>query len=265
MAEFPSGTVTFLFTDIEGSTRLLTRLRGGYAEVLGEHQRRLRAAFAEHDGREVGTEGDAFFVAFARASDAIVAGVQAQRALACEGWPQGAGVRVRMGIHTGEAEVRMDQYVGLDVHRAARICSAGHGGQIVLSSSTRELVADELPADVALCDLGEHRLKDLDRPEDLFQLAGADLPADFPPLRSLSAGRASGGMQFRILGPLDVRDGDRTVAPARTKPRVLLAMLLLHADEPAGAPPAPPAPEPPRDRPPAARGPSGGRKPGRSA
>jgi len=116
MAEFPSGTVTFLFTDIEGSTRLLTRLRGGYAEVLGEHQRRLRAAFAEHDGREVGTEGDAFFVAFARASDAIVAGVQAQRALACEGWPQGADVRVRMGIHTGEAEVRMDQYVGLDVH-----------------------------------------------------------------------------------------------------------------------------------------------------
>jgi predicted ATPase/class 3 adenylate cyclase len=191
MAELPSGTVTFLFSDVEGSTRLLTRLRGRYAAVLGEHQRLLRAAFAEHDGREVHTEGDAFFVAFARASDAIAAAASAQRSLASRRWPEGVDVRVRMGIHTGEAEVRLDDYVGLDVHRAARICAAGHGGQVLISSSTRELVADELPSDVALRDLGEHRLKDLDRPEHLFQLVVGDLPADFPAVASLSPG--SGG------------------------------------------------------------------------
>ncbi len=191
IAELPSGTVTFLFSDVEGSTRLLTRLPGRYAEVLAEHQRLLRAAFDEHDGREVHTEGDAFFVAFARAGDAIAAAVSGQRALASQRWPEGVDVRVRMGVHTGEAEVRQDDYVGLDVHRAARICAAGHGGQVLISSSTRELVADELPADVALCDLGEHRLKDLDRPERLFQLVVGDLPADFPALASPSP--AAGG------------------------------------------------------------------------
>ena len=188
MAELPSGTVTFLFSDIEGSTRLLTRLRDLYADVLAEHQRMLRTAFDDHDGREVHTEGDAFFVAFARASDAIAAAVSAQRALASRRWPEGVDVRVRIGVHTGEAEVRQDDYVGLDVHRAARICAAGHGGQVLISSSTRELVADELPADVALRDLGEHRLKDLDRPEHLFQLVVGDLRADFPALASLSPG-----------------------------------------------------------------------------
>jgi predicted ATPase/class 3 adenylate cyclase len=188
IAELPSGTVTFLFSDVEGSTRLLTRLPGRYAEVLAEHQRLLRAAFDEHDGREVHTEGDAFFVAFARAGDAIAAAVRAQRSLAFQRWPEGVEVRVRMGVHTGEAEVRQDDYVGLDVHRAARICAAGHGGQVLISSSTRELVADELPADVALRDVGEHRLKDLDRPEHLFQVVVGDLRADFPPLGSLSPG-----------------------------------------------------------------------------
>lgn len=189
--ELPTGVVTFLFSDVEGSTRLLTRLRGRYAEVLGEHQRLLRAEFDEHDGREVHTEGDAFFVAFARASDAIAAAVGAQRSLASRRWPEGVEVRVRMGVHTGEAEVRLDDYVGFDVHRAARICAAGHGGQVLISSSTRELVADELPGDVAFRDLGEHRLKDLDRAEHLFQLVVGDLPADFPALASLSPG--SGG------------------------------------------------------------------------
>jgi predicted ATPase/class 3 adenylate cyclase len=180
--------VTFLFSDVEGSTRLLTRLRGRYAAVLGEHQRLLRAAFDEHDGREVHAEGDAFFVAFVRASDAIAAAVSAQRSLATQRWPEGVDVRVRMGVHTGEAQVRQDDYVGLDVHRAARICAAGHGGQVLISSSTRELVADELPADVALRDLGEHRLKDLDRPEHLFQVVAGDLQADFPLLGSMSPG-----------------------------------------------------------------------------
>jgi predicted ATPase/class 3 adenylate cyclase len=194
MAELPGGTVTFLFSDVEGSTRLLKRLGGRYAEVLAEHRRLLRVAFDEHAGREVRTEGDAFFVAFVRASDAIAAAVSGQRSIASQRWPEGVDVRVRMGVHTGEAEVREDDYVGLDVHRAARICAAGHGGQVLISSSTRELVADELPSDVALKDLGEHRLKDLDRPERLFQLVVSDLRADFPPLASLSrgSGTASG-------------------------------------------------------------------------
>jgi class 3 adenylate cyclase len=177
-AGLPSGTVTFLFTDIEGSTRLLTQLGAGYAEVLGEHRRVLRAAFDAYDGREVHTMGDAFFVAFARAGDAIAAAVTGQRALASRSWLEGVDVRVRMGVHTGQAAIAQDDYIGLDVHRAARICSAGHGGQILISGSTRELVAGELPTDVALSDLGEHRLKDLDRPERLFQVRAGDLPQD---------------------------------------------------------------------------------------
>jgi class 3 adenylate cyclase len=195
MAEFPSGTVTFVFTDIEGSTRLLARLRGRYAGVLAQHQRVLRAAFDAFGGREVHTEGDAFFVAFARASDAIAAAVSAQRALASQHWPEGVEVRVRMGVHTGEAHVQLDDYVGLEVHRAARICAVGHGGQVLISGSTRELVADELPQDVALRDLGEHRLKDLDRPQHLFQVVAGDLPADFPLLGSMSPGsRGANGL-----------------------------------------------------------------------
>jgi class 3 adenylate cyclase len=144
MPELPSGTVTFLFSDIEGSTRLLTRLRGRYAEVLAEHQRVLRAEFDEYNGREINTQGDGFFVAFARASDAIAAAIAAQRGLVSRSWPEGLAVRVRMGVHTGEAARELDSYVGLDVHRAARICAAGHGGQVLISSATRELVAGEL-------------------------------------------------------------------------------------------------------------------------
>ena len=199
--------MTFLFTDIEGSTRLLTRLGGGYADLLGEHRRLLRAAFNAYDGREVHTTGDAFFVAFARASDAIAAAVAAQRALASRSWLEGVDVRVRMGIHTGEATIAQDDYIGLDVHRAARICSAGHGGQVLISSSTRELVAGELPADVALTDLGEHRLKDLDRAEHLFQVLADDLQQDSPALRLAVArlarrDRAAASAE-RTIGPDD--------------------------------------------------------------
>jgi predicted ATPase/class 3 adenylate cyclase len=218
MAELPSGTVTFLFSDVEGSTRLLTRLRGGYAELLAEHQRLLRAAFDEHDGREVHTEGDAFFVAFARASDAVAAAVSAQRAVASQRWPEGVDVRVRMGLHTGEAEVRQRDYVGLDVHRAARICSAGHGGQVLISASTYELVADELPADVGLRDLGEHRLKDLERPEHLFQLVVGGLLADFPPLASLSPG--SGGANGLPPSP------NRTIGRVDDVPAIVDRLLV---------------------------------------
>jgi predicted ATPase/class 3 adenylate cyclase len=186
MSELPTGTVTFLFTDIEGSTRLLARMPDRYGDVLAEHQRVLRLAFDEHGGREVGREGDSFFVAFERAHDALAAAVDGQRALACTRWPERVDLRVRMGIHTGEAALRGGDYVGLDVHRAARISSAGHGGQVLVSSATHELVADELPPDVALHDLGEHRLKDLERPVHLFEVVAADLPSRFPPPGSLS-------------------------------------------------------------------------------
>jgi predicted ATPase/class 3 adenylate cyclase len=195
MAELPSGTVTFLFSDIEGSTRLLTHLGDRYVEVLAEHHRALRAAFGEYDGREIRTEGDAFFVVFVRARDAIAAAAAAQLALASSPWPGGTEVRVRMGLHTGEPAVQLDDYVGLDVHRAARICAAAHGGQVLVSSVTRELVGGDLPPAVTLRDLGEHRLKDLERPEHLFQLVVGDLPADFPTLRVSSPGpRATGAL-----------------------------------------------------------------------
>ncbi len=186
MVALPTGTVTFLFTDIEGSTSLLQRLGDHrYAEVLGEHRRLLRAAFTEGHGQEIDTQGDAFLVAFPRARDAVGAAVVAQRALSKHPWPEGASLRVRMGLHTGEPVSGTSDYVGLDVHRAARICSAGHGGQILLSEATHGLIAKDLPAGIGLRDLGEHRLKDLAGPHRLFQIVAADLPADFPPLKSL--------------------------------------------------------------------------------
>jgi predicted ATPase/class 3 adenylate cyclase len=185
MSELPTGTVTLLFTDIEGSTRLLQQLGEHYASVLSECRDLLRAAFREHRGHEVDTQGDAFFVAFARASDAILAAVAAQRAFATHSWPPGVVVRVRMGLHTGEPTLVSEGYVGLDVHHAARIMSAAQGGQVLLSQTTCDLVQYDLPDGVHLRDLGEHRLKDLQRPSRLFQLVIADLPADFPPLKTL--------------------------------------------------------------------------------
>ena len=185
MSELPRGTVTFLFTDIEGSTQLLKQLGGAYGDVLADHQRILRAAFAAHHGREVDTQGDSFFVAFQRGKDAVAAAVDAQRDLAAHAWPEGVEVKVRMGLHTGEPRVGDDRYVGLGVHKAARIGAAGHGGQILLSRTTRELVEDELPAGVAIRDLGERRLKDVDRPERLSQLEIAGLRSDFGQLKTL--------------------------------------------------------------------------------
>jgi class 3 adenylate cyclase len=187
MVDLPRGTITFLFTDVEGSTRLLTRVGDRYAELLTAHERALRAAFAAHHGCEIGTHGDEFFVAFTRATDALRAAVAAQRGLASVRWPGGVDVRVRMGVHTGEAAVRGADYVGLDVHRAARICSAGHGGQVLVSSTTRALVADALATEVSLRDLGAYALRDLARPEHLFEVVARDLPAGFPPLRAGAA------------------------------------------------------------------------------
>jgi predicted ATPase len=168
--------VTLLFTDVEGSTRLLHELGDGYGDALHEHRRRLRAAFADHDGVEVDTQGDAFFVAFGRASDAVAAAADGQRTLA------NGPIRVRMGLHTGEPRLTEEGYVGLDVHKGARIAAVGHGGQVLLSQTTRSLV------DAGVRDLGVHRLKDLSAPEHIYQLDIEGLPCDFPLLKTIEAG-----------------------------------------------------------------------------
>jgi predicted ATPase/class 3 adenylate cyclase len=186
-SSLPTGTVTFLFTDIEGSTRLLQQLGARWEEVLADERRLVREAWATHRGIEFGTEGDAHFVVFTSALDAVQAAVLAQRSLIEHPWPDEVVVRIRIGIHTGEAVVAGDDYVGLDLHRTARIASAGAGCQILLSETARALVSATLPDELALRDLGEHRLKDLSRPEHLFQLVAPDLPADFPALRTLEA------------------------------------------------------------------------------
>ena len=186
MDELPRGTVTFLFTDIEGSTQLLNELGGDrYAEILDEHERLLRAAFAAHKGQVVDTQGDSFFVAFGTAADAVAAAVDAQRDLAAGRWPHGSAVRVRMGLHTGEPRVGEQRYVGIGVHRAARIGAAGHGGQVLLSSTTRELAEEDLPPGVSVRDLGERRLKDIDQPQRLYQLDVDGLQNEFAQLRTL--------------------------------------------------------------------------------
>jgi len=185
MHYLPTGTVTFLFTDIEGSTRLLQQLGDRYSRVFEECRRLLRAAFQEWNGHEVDTQGDAFFVAFARATDAVSAAVDGLHALAVHSWTEDVVVRVRMGLHTGEPQLSSEGYIGIDVHHGARVMSAGHGGQVLLSQATRDLVVHQLPGGVSLRDMGEHRLKDLQRPVHLFQLVIAGLPADFPSLKTL--------------------------------------------------------------------------------
>jgi len=187
MTELPSGTVTFLFTDIEGSTRLLQSLGEDYGQLSDDHCRILRKVFESWEGRVVSTEGDSFFVAFKSAPSALNAAADATRALASHPWPQQVKVKVRMGLHTGEGIFGGDNYIGLDVHRAARIANAGHGGQILLSATTRSLVETHMGEELSLRDLGEHRLKDLEFPERLFQLSIQGLQSEFPKLRSLNA------------------------------------------------------------------------------
>lgn len=191
MDELPRGTVTFLFTDVEASTDLVRRLGARYADILGEARAMLRTAFADHGGREVDTQGDSFFVVFERAHDAGLAAVDAQRALAAHLWPDDGIVRVRMGLHTAEPHVWEEGYVGVGVHRAARVCAVGHGGQILLSRSTAGLIDDDELEGVSLRDLGAHRLKGLQNAERIFQLVVDGLPSEFPPLETLE-GAGSG-------------------------------------------------------------------------
>jgi class 3 adenylate cyclase len=179
-------TLTFLFTDIEGSTALLRRLgEDVYAQVLAGHHALIRSALAAHDGREMDTQGDAFFAVFSSPRGCVAVVLAMQQAIGAHAWPGGEQVRVRMGIHCGEAARTATGLVGVEVHRAARVAAAGHGGQVLVSEEAAVLVRDGLPPGAALADLGTHRLKDLGRPERIFQLTGAGLPAGFPPLRSL--------------------------------------------------------------------------------
>ena len=178
MPDLPSGTVTFVFSDLEGSTRLLKQLGDErFTQLLGTHRALLREIFGRHGGNEIDTQGDAFFYSFSRARSAVAAAVELQRAHAEHEWPDGVTVNVRLGLHTGEPVVGDEGYTGLDVVRAARIAADGNGGQILLSEATRAIVGGNLPEGVGIRELGERTLKDIDRPEPLFELVYAPEPA----------------------------------------------------------------------------------------
>jgi YVTN family beta-propeller protein len=215
--DLPSGAVSFLFTDIEGSTRLVRQLRGDYAGVLAQHEQLLRTAFARHEGHEIDTQGDAFFYVFASAQDAVLAAIEGQRALTGFPWPDGAPVKVRMGIHTGQAAPAGGRYTGLAVHRAARICAAAHGSQVLVSQATQSLVEDEEEdLDVLFRDLGDVRLKDMERPVRLYQVEATGLPTEFPPPR----GEAP---------PSDALEATLAAPVWRRKPVILAAVLVVLA------------------------------------
>jgi class 3 adenylate cyclase len=197
VATIPGGTVTFLFTDIEGSTRLLQELGDDYAEVTRAHRQILRDTLGEHGGTEIDTQGDAFFFSFPRARDAVASAVAAQRALAAHEWPRGAEVKVRMGLHTGEPTVGEEGYLGIDVVRAARICSAGHGGQILISETTRALLGNQFPEGTTVSDLGEANLKDVQH-ERIFQVSVDGGASEFPPLKAERKQTAGEALAERI-------------------------------------------------------------------
>jgi WD40 repeat protein/class 3 adenylate cyclase len=207
----PSGTVTFLFTDIQGSTRLLDKLGDQYAISLEEHHRILRAAIQKWKGTEMDTQGDAFFATFTRALDAVQCAAEAQRELSSHTWLLDAPIRVRMGLHTGEPLLASTGYVGMDVHRAARIGDAGHGGQILLSQTTRDLVMQDLPPGVTIKELGEHRLKDMKYPTPIYQLVIEGLQTEFPPLKMKFSGSEApvpGEPPFKGLQYFEETDSD---------------------------------------------------------
>ena len=220
--DLPAGTITMLFTDIEGSTALLSRLGDRYGEALSAHHALLRAAIAAWHGHEMRTEGDSFFVVFESAGDAVRCCLAAQRALAGHDWPGGVAMRVRMGLHSAEPTRHEGEYIGLDVHRAARLAAAAHGGQVVLSEPTRLLATPRLPAGVSVRDLGYHRLKDISAPERIYQLAGPGLQEQFPPLKSLGAQTSLPVPMTRLVG----RDGDlERLCAAIARPEVRLVTL----------------------------------------
>jgi DNA-binding NarL/FixJ family response regulator/class 3 adenylate cyclase len=222
MPQLPTGTVTFLFSDVEGSTELLRRLRDRYAAVMADHERLLRSAFRGAGGHEINTQGDSFFVAFRKPKDAVGAAVDAQRALAGHPWPDEAELRVRIGIHTGEATVAGDQYVGLAVHRAARICAVAHGRQVLLSQTTQALLEDEEElGELDFSDLGPLSLKDFDRPVRIYQLLAPDLRVEFPDLRSTEGARASAQLADRH----EVADAEDAAAVQESTARISVLIV----------------------------------------
>jgi class 3 adenylate cyclase len=249
--ELPTGTVTFLFTDVEGSAKLVQQLRDGWADVHAAHRRLLREAFAASNGKEVDTQGDSFFVAFARARDAVTAAADGQRALAEHAWPDGVDLRVRMGIHTGEPSVGDEGYLGLDVIRGARICAAGNGGQVLVSEATRALVDwDDLDG-ISLLDLGGHRLKDMKRPERLSQLVLAGLQTDFRPPRTGPAAPEEpfAGQELELVRQAEVAVRDLRTEIEQTVSESLRGIPSLEdfdvariiRESQAAGPPAPPS------------------------
>ena len=238
----PSGTVTFLFTDIEGSTSLLKSLgRDRYAAVLAEHTRLLQEAVAASEGQVVDTQGDALFCTFRSARNAVAAAIEAQRQLAAHEWPEQLPVRVRMGLHSGEPKSGEAGYVGIGVHRAARVGAAAHGGQVLLSETARALVADDLPTGVSLRDLGLHRLKDIDEPTRLYQVIAEGLANRFPPPRTLPRSRKRRIRLAAVVAVLAVSGAVTagvllTTGPARAKPVPLAANSVAVLDPKAGGP-----------------------------
>jgi class 3 adenylate cyclase len=208
----PTGVLTLLFSDIEGSTRLLERLGDDYSDVLDAHRRIVRRAISEHDGREINTAGDGFFVVFGDAANALRTAIAVQRHHASTAWPDGGVVRVRIGLHTGEPRLASGDYVGLDVHRAARICAVAHGGQVIVSEATRRALAGQVTEGIGLLELGEHWLKDLSRPLRLHQVVSDGLMSGFPPPRALArrAAQRLGGL--RRSGQLHGATGRRKAA-----------------------------------------------------
>jgi class 3 adenylate cyclase len=191
MSVSPTGTVTFLFTDIEGSTKLWERDAATMQAALARHDEILRSAIGANGGYVFKTVGDAFCVAFGSTTDALAAALDGQRTLLAEEWDEGCMIRARMALHSGEAEERGDDYFGPPLNRVSRLLSTGHGGQILVSRATHELVGDRLPPGTSLEDLGEQRLKDLTRPERIFQVLAPELPTDFPALKTLDARRTN--------------------------------------------------------------------------
>lgn len=226
MRQLPGGTVTLFFTDMEGSTRLLQQLGKRYADVLKECRRLLRAAFQECHGYEVDTQGDAFFVVFERALDAVLAAILAQHSLFTAHWPDGVQVKVRIGIHTGEPQPMEEGYTGLDVHRAARIMSVAHGGQVLLSQITRDLVFRELPDGVTLWYLGEHRLKDIAGRTRLFQLALPGLPDQFPQLSTIDAQQALRSLPVPATSFVGREQEIANIAQLLRQPEIRLLTLI---------------------------------------
>lgn len=228
MPNLPSGTVTFLFSDIEGSTRLLKQLGDAqYAELLGTHRRLVRETFGLYHGQEIDTQGDAFFYSFPRAREAVAAAVAVQRRHRDQAWPQGAVVRMRLGLHTGEPAIGDEGYTGLDVVRASRIAAVGRGGQVLLSDTTRAIVAGDLPDGVSIHALGDQRLKDIDQPEPLYELNIGGVPISPGPMATSSTGAVNPAAEALAGMPEWVQGAAARMTPIPDKTSQLIEERVL--------------------------------------